>query len=614
VPERSVTEALAWGATVALWSYTDIAASYGYASPGAFVAEFTAAGIPIQGTTNTSAVSDITGPFMQDAGGSDWKAGPAPDRPALNSGVQDPLGSRVALSISYMPANDPTNTQAPKLAAIAAQVSAGVFGLQIDDPRGPAAYSGWKGIDSGHDLTGQGCDFSVTARAGFTIWLGANTTSAVRTAVGLPANLSGFDILAWLKTNKASIMFGANQVSPTDVDNYLYRTSVSQDSSLRTIILQWMGQYLRDDNYSFLRQIRTQLAGAPFSLNLFNACPSEILSGIARQSPQIFDFAIAETQSPWWEDLSGYTVGSAQFFTVRAAQQALQKFNASVCDMAGLHAFFVHRPTSLTGAPARVVKQMLRQALLQTIADGHSPVIPVDVFMSSGGTKSQGVDVDGYRFWGSRADYKDVFDFILYVAPLIDNYEKLAAVHVVVHGDSFPFYDGAQGPIFNTIMSRMSELWKRDVDYHLMSVGASDGMLPQDPVRTVELAAPIIIRLQDDCDYYTHLGRLAGPKFRRWSTKAADEAMGHSSVRSTNPYVRATARYSAGRVSVHLQNFAINSDGTPNPQTTTLLWNWGKAGSASVTRIGESATSIDLSSGHADVSLAEYAVVNFAVF
>lgn len=614
IPERSALEAQAWGASVALWSYTDSATALGFASQSAFIAEFASAGIQIQGTTNTRAVSSSIGPFMQDAGGSDWSAGSAPTRPLVGGNPQSPSASRITISIDYMPAADVTNTQTPKLATVASQMSSGCFGIHMDDPRAGAAYSHWPGITSLYDNVGQGADFSPTAITGFTAWLAANTTSAQRVALGLPSSTAGFDILAHLKTNYASIMFTPGQDNGTLVDNYRFRTTLSTNSTLRSIMV-WHSRFLRDDHASYVQALRTQMAGAPLSFNAFNFSPMEMLSWIGRRSPQLWDFAVAETAPPYWVDLSSYSVGSASFNTARESQAARQKMNAAVCDMVGLRAYFEHKPTALNTAPARVVTQLMRQSIMQTLMDGATPVIPIDVFLTTNDEKSQGVSVDGFRYWGSRENFKDCFDFLKANASLIDSYEKLAVVHVAVHTDAWPFYAGTQGPKFYILMDRLAELWRRDVDYHFLPVGSVDGLLPTDPVRAIETTAPIIIRLQDDADYYAHLGRLSGPKCRKWSTKVADEAMGFSPVRSTNPYVRASARYNAaaGRVSVHLHNYAVNADGTPNPQTTTLLWSWGGAGVGEVVRLGESATSVNLVSGHGEVALTEYAIVNFSV-
>lgn len=615
-PVRSAIEAGNWGASLALWSYTDQAASLGYASPAAFVTEMTAAGVRTQGTTNTRAANSSTGPFMQDAGGSDWSAGSNPNRPALNAGQPSPLASRISISIDYMPANDPTNTQTPKLATMAMQMAAGCFGLHMDDPRSQAAYSGWRGIASTYDITSQGCDFSATARAGFTTWLGANTSTSDRTAVGLPASLAGFDILTWLKANKASIMFSANQVDSTAVDNYLFRTSISNDSALRTILLTWMNKFLRADHAGYVGQVRTQLAGAPLSLNYFQASPCEFMSWQARQASQLWDFAVAETSPPYWADISGFTVGSASWLTARESQCARQHLNAVTCDLSGLRAYFEHKPTALNAAPARVVTQLLRQSIMQSLMEGSTPVVPIDCFMTVNDDKDQGVNVDGYRFWGSTANFGNCFSFLAANAAVIDGYEKCATVFVAVHDDAFPFYSGTQGPRFYTLMDRLAELWRRDVDYHLLPVGSADGLMPLDPLRSVETAAPLIIRLQDDADYYTHLGRLAGTRCRKWSAAAADEAVGHSPARSTNPNVRVVARYnaSARRVSLHVHNYGMNSDGTPAPQTVTLLWNWEPPKSiASVTRLGEGSRTATFVNGAVQISLTEYAIVNFAV-
>lgn len=612
-PERSALEAQAWGATVALWSYTDLAVASGYSSPSQFVGEFVAAGIPIQGTTNTRAVNLSTGPFMKDAGGSDWSAGSAPTRPLVGGNPQSPAASRVAVTIDYMPAADATNTQAPKLAVIAAQMASGCLGIHQDDPRGPAAYSHWPGITTAYDNVGQGADFSATAITGFTAWLAANTTSAQRVALGLPSSTAGFDILAHLKTNYTSIMFTPGQDNGTLVDNYRFRTTLNTDATLRAI-MTWHSRFLRDDHATYVQAIRTQLAGAPLSFNAFNFSPMELLSWVGRRSPQLWDLAVAETSPPYWVDLSSFTVGSASFLAARESQAARQHMNAAMCDLVGLRAFFEHKPTAPNAAPARVVTHLLRQSIMQSVMEGANPVVPIDLFLTVNDEKSQGTSIDGYRFWGSRANFKDCFDFIRANAALIDGYNKLASVFVAVHTDSWPFYAGGAGPRFYALMARLAELWRNDVDYHFLPVGSADGLLPTDPSRVVEQGAPLIIRLQDDIEYYAHLGRLAGPKCRAWSTKAAAEAMGHAPVRSTNPNVRATCRYNptTGGIAVHLHNYGVNSDGTPAPQTTTLIYNWGRPGSASVVRLGEAATSVTFSGGAASVALAEYAIVSFA--
>lgn len=617
-PARSVAEAQSWGATVALWSYTDLAVANGYASPAAFVSEFNAAGIPIQGTTNTRSASPSTGPFMKDAGGSDWSAGSAPTRPLVGGLPQTPSASRITVTIDYMPAADAGGTQTPKLASIATQMSTGCFGLHMDDPRGGSAYSGWRGITSLYDITSQGCDFSATARAGFTAWLSANTTSTDRTAVGLPGSLVGFDILAWLTSNKASIMYTPGQDNGTLVDNYRFRTGISADESLRTILLRWMNRFLRDDHAGYVQQVRTQLNGAPLSLNFWNAAPSEYLNWHTRRPSRLWDFAVAETAPPYWSEVSANAVDTSAFHAAREVQHARQHLNATACDAVGLRAFFEHKPTSLKDAPPRVVVQMLRQSIMQTVMEGATPVIPIDVFMTTSDDQSQGVDVDGYRFWGGVADYGNCFAFVRANAAAIDGYLKLATVQLLAHGDSWPFHSGSQATRFGTLMQRLAELWRRDVDYHWMMIGAADGLLPTDPVRSVETSAPLIIRLQDDSDYYAHLGRMSAPNTRRWGTAAADEAMDYSPVRSLSPWVRATARYNptVGRVSVHLHNYRMNSDGTPRPETTVVRWNRAfgtPMGSATVTRLGEAPGNVDLSRGYGQLTLREYAILNFVV-
>lgn len=616
-PERSVTEAQAWGATVALWSYTDQAAALGYASPAQFVGEFVSAGVPIQGTTNTRAVSSSTGPFMKDAGGSNWSAGSAPTRPLVAGNPQSPAASRIGVSIDYLPAADLTNTQLPKLATIASQVAIGITAIHMDDPRAGAAYSHWPGINAAYDNVGQGADFSTSALAGFALWLAANTTSAQRTALGLPSDPTGFNLLTHLTANYASVMFTPGQDNGTLVDNFRFRTTLQNNDTLRSI-MTLHSRFLRDDHATYVQAIRTQLAGAPLSFNAFNFSPMELLSWIGRRSPQLWDFAVAETSPPYWQDLSGYTVGSSQFMTARENQAARQHMNATMCDFVGLRAFFEHKPTAPNAAPARVVTQLLRQSIMQSVMEGASPVVPVDVFLTTNDAKSQGTSIDGYRFWGSRANFKDCYDFIRANAGVIDGYEKCAVVMLAVHTDSWPFYAGSQGAAFDVLMARLAEFWRRDVDYHFLPVGAVGGLLPTDPVRSVETSAPIIVRVQDDSDYYAHLGRLQAGNCRRWSTAAADEAMNYSPVRSLSPWVRATARYNAaaGRVSVHLHNYRVNSDGTPKPETTVIRWNsrFGTpVGSATVTRLGEAPGTVDVSPGYCQVTLREFAIVNFAV-
>lgn len=252
---------------------------------------------------------------------------------------------------------------------------------------------------------------------------------------------------------------------------------------------------------------------------------------------------------------------------------------------------------------------------MQSVMEGHTPVVPIDVFMTlNGGGDDQGVAVDGYRFWGGTADYKACFDFIKANASIIDGYEKVALVHLAVHSDSFPFHSGSSEAKFSGLVSRLAELWLADIDYHLIVVGAADGLLPTDPVRSVESTAPLIIRLQDDTDYYAHLGRLAGTRCRRWSSAAVAEAAGLSPVKSSNPYVRATCRYNpaTGRVAVHLHNYAMNADGTPSEQTTNLTYAWGNPTTALVKRLGQSDGFATFSNRSASITLREYAIVDIS--
>lgn len=618
LPEASAVEAVAWGATVALWCYP-------YRAPGAFmtgaqfIATFTAVGIPIQATANTGAFSSAVGPFAVDIGGSTWISGSSGVRPALVSGTQSPLNSRVTLSVDLMPSSDQTGTITPKLGVISSAMTDGCFGLQLDDPRGPAGYSGWRAIASSYDLTSQGVDFSPTAITGFAVWLAANTTSTQRVNLNLPSDPTGFDVVAWLRTNHLASMQASPNTLQTDtaaLDNYLFRTNLSTNTNRRDVILGLYNRFLRDAAIDFTQQIRTTLAGKPLSGNFWQASPCEFISGFIRKTAGLFDFVIAETAPDYWSDISSFTIGTDSWYGARWLQCARRHMNAVSYDLAGVRAFVEHKPTALNLAPARVVVQILRQSIMQSVMEGATPVIPIDVFMTVNDPKNQGVSVDGYRYWGGRADYKTCFDFIAANASLIDDYQKCATVFVAVHNESFPFQDGASEARYNVLLARLKELWIRDIDFHWLPVGLPDGALAQEPSRSVEITAPLIIRLQDDADYYAHMGRLSGPKCRRWSTAAADEAMGHSPVRSTNPLVRAIARYNAAtkRVSVHLHNYSMNTNGTPNPQTTTLIWNWARPTSdASVARLGESNLTVSLSAGTASVSLNEYAIVNFSV-
>lgn len=620
-PARSVIEAQSWGATCAVWSYTNLAASYGYASPAAFVAEFTAAGIPIQGAANASPVDGTNGPFMQDLAGFNFKAGVASDRPALNSGNQSPVAARGTTAISFMPAND---NRTAALSRISTQVAAGISGLHYDDPRSPAAYGGFRAHIPSADLVSQAADFSATAIAGFPAWLAANTTSAQRTAVGLPSDPTGFDIKAWLIANKPSVLYGANQVDSAAIDAYSYRVAVPNDSALRTIIHVWYVAYLRADTAAWLRQAKAA-AGVPFSLNLFSSSPQDHQTWVVRGANRdIFDFAISEVFPPYWQQLSAYTVGSDAFINARWAQCGQQHMQMAMNDAIGLRTLVEHKPTSLTQAPPRVVKQLLRQSIMQTVMEGHVPVVPIDVFMSTGeaSTLDQGVDVDGYRFWGGVADYGDCFRFIKANGGLIDGYEKLAIVHAVCHNDSFPFY--ATGRIntstvttYDRLGARFGELWAADVDFHMLTCGDPQGTLFEVPDAARVAAAPMVICIQDTGDMSSMAGVTGASKFRRWSSNAVREAANYVPARSLSPYVRATTRYNAQtrRVSVHLHNYAVNSDGTPKPMTTQVRWNpmFGTPGMASVVRLGEAPGTVDLSRGFGQVTLREYAILNFAV-
>ena len=620
-PARSVIEAQSWGATCAVWSYTNLAASYGYASPAAFVNEFRAAGIPIQGTANASPVDATNGPFMQDLAGVNFKAATASTRPALNSGSQSPLAARGTTTISFMPAND---SRTAALTRIETQVAAGIDGLQYDDPRSPAAYAGFRAHIPSADLTSQAADFSPTAIAGFPAWLAANTTSAQRTAVGLPSDPTGFNIKDWLIANKSPVLYGANQVNPTAIDAYLYRVAVPNDSALRTIIHVWYVAYLRADTAAWLRQAKAA-AGVPFSLNLFSSSPQDHQTWVVRGANRdIFDFAISEVFPPYWQQLSAYTVGSDAFINARWAQCGQQHMQMAMNDAIGLRTLVEHKPTSLTQAPPRVVKQLLRQSIMQTVMEGHVPVVPIDVFMSTGeaSTLDQGVDVDGYRFWGGVADYGDCFAFIKANAALLDGYEKMAIVHVVCHNDSYPFYatgrvNTSSVTLYDRLGARFGELFAADVDFHMLTCGDPQGTLFEVPDAARVAAAPLVICMQDTSDMSSMAGVTGASKFRRWSSNALREAANYSPARSLSPYVVAATRYNATtrRVSVHLHNYAVNSDGTPKPMTTQVRWNpmFGTPGMASVVRLGEAPGTVDLSRGFGQVTLREYAIVNFAV-
>lgn len=616
VPIRSALEAAAWGASCAVWSYTDRAAALGYASASAFVGEFTALGIPIQATTSSQAVNASTGPFAKDLAGYDFSAGGASPRP---SPLTSPTINRAATGITWAPANDTTNTRTPKLATIAAQLAAGASMLHMDDPRGMASFGGFRAHIAGRDLTSQAGDFSDTARAGFTTWLSANTTSAQRTAVGLPSSLAGFDIATWLETNYSSILHSPGQDTPAQVDAHLYRISISPTEALRTVILQYYARYQRDDQFAWLQQVKAA-AGVPFSLNLYAATPMDYMTWTVRQSTQVFDFAISEVPPPYWPYIDGETVGSDAWMALRWPQCAEQHLQMAMADKVGLLCLCEHKPTSLTAAPARVVKQLLRQSIMQTVMEGHTPVVPADVYMTTGDVRDTSmVTVDGYRFWGSVADYGDLFAFIRANAALIDGYSKLAVVHVAACNDSWPFRDGDAAAVarYDEKNARLAELWTRDIPYHLLTVGEASGTLPEAPGAAAELNAPLIIQIQDPGDYMSYAGRMAGRNYRRWSTGACDEALAYAPVRSLSPYIRATARYNAaaGRVSVHLHNYSVNSDGTPKPQTTVVRWNpaFGTPGVASVVRLGEAPGTVDLSRGYGQVTLREYAILNFAV-
>lgn len=613
-PERSAVEAAAWGANFAAWVYVDLAASRGYASSSEFVAEFTARGIVLQGTANASAVDPSTGPFMQDLAGVNFGAGTVSNRPALNSGQQSPVESRVTSNITFYPSNDTTGTKTPKLAAIGAQIASGIQALQFDDPRGPAAYGGFRAHRSAFDIASQAADFSATALAGFPSWLSANTTSAQRTAVGLPSDPTGLDLKAWLITNKSSILYGADQVDGAAIDNYRFRTSVSSDESLRTIYLTWYQRYMRDDQIAYIQQVKAATA-VPLSLNLYGATSQDYMTWMCRGSAaSLWDFAISEVPPPYWSQISAYTVGSSNWQHARWAQCGNQYMQMAMSDHIGLRTICEHKPCTPNQAPARVTKQLMRQSIMQTVSEGHIPMVPIDIYLATSDARDQGVDVNGYRWWGLRADYKDCFDFIRVNAAVLDGYKKLAVVHVALSNDSYPFRDGARASDYDRYAVRWGALFAADVPVHLFTVGEPTGTLPEIPARASELAAPLIIRIQDDGEYMGQLGRLSGRNCRAWSTAAVNEAARLSPVSSSNPYVRASARYNGSRVTIHLHNYKVDSSGVPEPQTTTVRWNWGGIASiAGVARLGESGGSADFSLGSAQITLTEYAIVNFAV-
>lgn len=614
-PVASPVECAAWGADSVWWTYSELAGARGYASTAAFTAALKAAGVQrVQAATNTSSVSVGSGPYAKDLAGTSWSANSNPPRPPLVSGsyTAGQEYQRVGITVTMMPLSDQSGTITPKLAIVAASMSAGSDAIQLDDPRGPVGSAGFKGPVSYFDLTPQGVDFSDTAVAGFAVWLAANTSSGERTALGLPADPTGLDIRTWLASNYPSSINNGNQVNPALVDQYLWRTSVSTSTVQREVFLGLYNRYQRAAIGDFIGQLRSSLAGAPLSGNFWQASPAEFVSGMFRRG--LFDFAIAETAPPYWGQLSPYTIDTQQWYDARLAQCARQHMNAATYDLAGLRALVEHKPTAPNAAPPRLLRQILRQSNLQSIAEGVSPLPPIDVFLTTNDPDSQGVSVDGYRFWGSRADYGDIWDFIRANAALLDGYEKLATVHLAAHNGTFPFQNGSGATRYAAVMTRLAALMSRDVDYHWLTVGEAGGLLPQEPDAYRIANAPLVIRVQDESDYYTHLTPLGVGNCRPWGIDAANEAMRFSPVRSHSAYVRAFARYSASarRVSVHLYNLRVNTDGTPRPETALLRWKWGGAGVASVARLGESASTVDLSPGFAQVTLREYAIVNFA--
>lgn len=616
-PRRSAAEVAAWGADSVWWTYAELAPIRGFPSSAAYIAELRAAGATtVQVTTNTSSPSIALGPHAKDLAGTDWSAGSNPPRPTLASGSY-PVGQeyqRVPITVTMMRWSDQAGTINPKLAIVAGQLSEGGASVQLDDPRGAVGSAGFRGPVLFYDLAPQGVDFSDTAIAAFAVWLGANTTVAERTALGLPSSTAGFDVKAWLVANYPASVNNGNQVVPSAIDQYLWRTGVSANAVQREVFLGLYNRYQRAASTDYIAQLRAALGSAPLTGNFWQGSPLEFISGQFRKG--LFNGAIAETAPPYWANISAHAIGSTAWQDARYLQIARQRMNARTYDLCGLRALVEHKPTSLKDAPPRVLRQIMRQSCLQSVSEGTSPMPPIDVFMSVNDSTSQGVDVDGYRFWGSVADYGDIWTFIRANAGALDGYEKLALVHLAAHNGTFPFQDGSGAVRYQAVLARLAQLLLRDADYHWLTVGEEGGMLPQDPAPLAMSAAPLIIRVQDDSDYYTHLGVLSRGQCRQWSRAAADEAMDYSPVRSLSPWVRATARYSptAGRVSVHLHNHRINSDGTPRPETTIVRWNRAfgtPVGSATVTRLGEAPGTVQVAPGYWQVTLREFAIVNF---
>lgn len=623
VPIRTALELAAWDATHDAWCYADRAVAQGYASIKEFVDEVRAVGCRLQGTTNSAAIDETNGPFAIDLCGYPFESiffqTNISPRPALLSGVpRDPLLNRQDTP-SYGPVYNTTHWDG-KAAAVAAQVAAGCTALQHDDPRAAAGFAGFTADRLENDLTSQICDYSTTALAGFPAWLSANTTAAQRTACGLPSDPTGLNYKDFLVANFESFLKsgpGGNlQVDPSALDGHLFRTSVRTNANLRTH-QAYYASYMRKATADQIRD-RANRAGVPMSLNMYAASPQDYMLWVGRMNPQPVTFVVTEIPPPYWDQISAYTVGSSDFHNARWLQCGRQSCQIAMSDMVGLFSVYEIKPTAPNQAPPRVLKQILRHSQMQTFAEGHLPIFPTDVYLANAGTRDQGTDVYNYRFWGAVADYKDVWDFITQNAQYVEGYEKLAAVHVVCSSSSFPFYEGATEAKFDALSARFGELFRRDIGFHMMVVGNNPGAPDEPPNRFVEANAPIIIRLQDDKDYGNYMGSVSGPKYRGWGAASLDEAMNYIPVRSTNETVRAFARYNAqaGRVSIHLINYGMNADGTPKPQTTTLIWNRAfgtPAGHATVVRQNEAAGTVDLSRGFGQISLLESAIVNFAV-
>lgn len=426
-PRSALDEAIAWGADNIGWCYFSSASA-------SDVNSWKASGRAVHGTINTSPSLPGTTVLPTDWAGNPWSAGTNPARPAPFQGQ----AQRMAAWIDFATLCDSAEA-ARKVAEANNYAAMGASSIQVDDPRDMVP---WIAQSMTHPQMA----------AGFRVWLLANTTLGDRTAAGLPTTLPA-DLVAWLTTDNTCpwySWFHTGLTVPSDIDAYagrvrVYQLTAEPDRRPYQIFFVWYGQYMRDTINAVYASIKAA-CGLPLSGNLFRADPAKEKRWLSSS----FDWAVFEGSEPTYP----YALST------RLDDITKDWLTAMTLDGEGKQAIAQWIPIKPNSAPAAQVITVGRQTIAQYYAWGISPTPPWDVYMQA----SQGVAVDGYRFFGAYADYVDLFQFARSKAALLDGFYAIPDIGLLAASDQFPdALTSGQETQYATMLARVKSLMQAGI-------------------------------------------------------------------------------------------------------------------------------------------------------